>query len=108
MFKISTARLLALCAAGLLASGCVTTQDNGYYDSAPIYPAGGVYGPGGYPQPYPQAFPQPYPYAAPVYQSYPAPVYVQPAPRYVAPVGVNLSIGGRIGRHGGVGMGFGF
>ena len=57
MFKISTARLLALCAAGLLASGCVTTQDNGYYDSAPIYPAGGVYGPGGYPQPYPQAYP---------------------------------------------------
>ena len=80
--------------------------DAGYYPQQPVYPA--PY-PQTYPQPYPQAFPQQgYPYAAPVYQSYPAPVYVQPAPRYVAPVGVNLSIGGRIGRHGGVGVGFGY
>lgn len=57
MIKTSTARLLAVCTAGLLATGCVTTQDNGYYDPAPIYPSGGVYGPGGYPQAYPQAYP---------------------------------------------------
>ena len=54
------------------------------------------------------AYPQPYVYPAPVYQAYPAPVYVQPAPRYVAPVGVSLSVGGRIGRHSGAGIGVGF
>ena len=58
--------------------------------------------------PYPVAYPQPYVYPAPVYQAYPAPVYVQPAPRYVAPVGVSLSVGGRIGRHSGAGIGVGF
>ena len=57
--------------------------------------------------PYPVAYPQPYVYPAPVYQAYPAPVYVQPAPRYVAPVGVSLSVGGRIGRHSGAGIGVG-
>lgn len=71
----------------------------------PVY--GNAYPPqAAYPQPYPQAYPQPggyYPQAA-----YPQPVYVQPAPRYVMPVGVNLSIGGRIGHHGGVGLGIGF
>ena len=61
-----------------------------------------------YPAPYPQAYPQAYPYPAPVYQAYPAPVYVQPAPRYVAPVGVNLSVGGVFGgRHRGGGWGIG-
>lgn len=58
--------------------------------------------------PYPVAYPQPYVYPAPVYQAYPAPVYVQPAPRFVAPVGVSLSVGGRIGRHSGAGIGVGF
>lgn len=58
--------------------------------------------------PYPVAYPQSYVYPAPVYQAYPAPVYVQPAPRYVAPVGVSLSVGGRIGRHSGAGIGVGF
>ena len=55
MLKIPTARLLALCAAGLLATGCVSTQDNGYYDSAPIYP--GSYPSGGAYSTYPQAYP---------------------------------------------------
>ncbi len=71
------------------------------YPQQPVYQAP-------YPQGYPQAYPQPYPYAEPVYQAYPAPVYVRPAPRYVAPVGVNLSIGGRIGRHSNAGIGIGF
>ena len=67
------------------------------YQQQPVYQA-----------PYPQAYPQAYPYPAPVYQAYPAPVYVQPAPRYVAPVGVNLSIGGVFGgRHRGGGWGVG-
>lgn len=62
-----------------------------------------------YPQDYPQAYPYPQSYPQPVYPSaYPQPVYVQPAPRYVSPVGVNLSVGGMIGRHTGVGVGFGF
>lgn len=99
----------------------------------PAYPAAGeqsgvVTAPpvayGGYPSPYPaQGYPPPYPaqpYPAPVYRqaypppaypAYPAPVYVRPAPADVAPVGVNLSIGGVIGgRHsrGGVGVGIGF
>ena len=50
-------------------------------------------------------------YPQPVYPAYSAPMYVRPAPAYVAPVGVNLSIGGVIGgRHsrGGVGVGIGF
>ena len=85
------------------AGGLNSTQSKttvGYYPypaQQPVYQA-----------PYPQAYPQAYPYPAPVYQSYPAPVYVQPAPRYVSPVGVSLSIGGRIGRHAGVGVGFGY
>jgi uncharacterized protein YcfJ len=65
-----------------------------YYPQQPTY----------YPQPgYPNAYPQ----AA--YPAYPAPVYMQPAPRYVMPpVGVNLSLGGMIGRRAGVGVGVGF
>ena len=55
MHTTSIARLLAACAAGLLAAGCVVTQDNGYYDPSPIYPssypAGGAYST--YPQVYP-------------------------------------------------------
>ena len=76
---------------------------NGYpYPPQPVYRAP-------YPQGYPQVYPQQaYPYAQPVYQAYPAPVYVRPAPRYVAPVGVNLSIGGRIGRHSHAGIGVGY
>ena len=94
------------------ASGVVTAPPVAY-DGAYPYPAPS------YPQPYPAAYPQPYP--APVYgpppgYAYPAaPVYVRPAPVYVAPVGVNLSIGGVIGgghhhrrRGGGWGVGIGF
>jgi uncharacterized protein YcfJ len=76
----------------------------------PAYPAAGNPGgvvtappPAAYPPPaYP---PQSYPYAYP-----PAPVYVQPPPPgYVAPpAGVNLSVGGMVGRRTGVGIGVGF
>ena len=95
------------------ASGVVTAPPVAYDGGAYPYPAPS------YPQPYPAAYPQPYP--APVYgpppgYAYPAaPVYVRPAPVYVAPVGVNLSIGGVIGgghhhrrRGGGWGVGIGF
>ncbi len=98
------------------------------YPMPPAYPAGGesagvavvtappayggyAYPQPAYPQPYPDAYPQAYPqsYPQPVYQQpYPQPVYVQPAPRYVSPVGVTLSVGGMVGRHTGVGVGFGF
>ena len=94
----------------------------------PAYPAAGeqsgvVVAPpvayGGYPYPaqaYPPAYPAPG-YPQPVYQqSYPppaypaAPVYVRPAPAYIAPIGVNQSIGGgsRGRGHWGVGIGTGF
>ena len=81
----------------------VVTAPPAVYGGAYPYPSQPVYQ-----APYPQNYPQAYPYPAPVYQSYPAPVYVQPAPRYVSPVGVNLSIGGRIGRHSGASIGIGF
>ena len=55
MLTTSIARLLATCAAGLLVAGCVTTQDNGYYDPAPIYPSSYPYG-GAY-STYPQVYP---------------------------------------------------
>ena len=82
-------------------------------------PAGGVYG-GAYPYAYPPAGYPPPAYPAPVYrQAYPqpvypaAPVYMRPAPAYVAPVGINLSIGGGYGHRGrsrgwSVGVGTGF
>ena len=66
---------------------------------------------GGYPPP-PAAFQQPA-YPQPVYPPqaypYPPPTYPYPAPRYVyPPVGVNLSFGGMLGRHLGLGFGVGF
>ena len=75
---------------------------------APAYPAAGEsagavvtapYGSGyAVPPGYAQGYPQPvYAQPAPVYVR-PAPVYVRPA--YVAPVGVNLSIGGVFGHRG--------
>ena len=85
----------------------------------PAYPAAGessgvvtappvVYG-GMYPPAYPAApYPQPVyrrPYPPPVYPA--APVYVRPAPAYVAPAGVNLSIGGGHGHRGRVGWSVG-
>ncbi|MFV0680668.1 glycine zipper 2TM domain-containing protein [Ottowia sp.] len=82
------------------------------YPAYPAYPAAGESSPqpGEYGQtyPYPSSYPSSYP-PGPVYNTYPAaPVVVSPAPVYVRPVGINLSIGGRIGRHGGVGLGIGF
>lgn len=90
------------------------------YDNYPDAPPQTAYG--SYPYAAQPVYQSPYPAqpgyqtypAQPVYQAYPAPVYVQPAPvyvpapRYVSPVGVSLSIGGRIGRHGGAGLGVGF
>lgn len=100
------------------------------YPVAP-QPAVGVYSlPGGYPTPYPStgslppgavvtapAYPQPYPQYYPpvqppvVYSPVPVvqPVYV-PAPAYVNPVGVTLSVGGVVGGHRGarIGWGIGF
>ena len=79
-------------------------ESSGVVTAPPVY--GGYYPGAGYPAPYPapvyrQAYPQP---------AYPAaPMYVRPAPAYVAPVGVNLSIGGGSRRGGwGVGIGTGF
>ena len=48
MLKTSTARLLTLCALGILGTGCVAIPDNGYYDApTPVYGSGGaLYGPG--------------------------------------------------------------
>ena len=62
-------------------------------------PPGAVYG-GTYPYPYPQpAYPAPgYPQAYP--QGYPPPVHARPAPVYVTPVGISLSVGGGFGHHG--------
>lgn len=68
---------------------------------------------GGYPPP-PQGYPPPaYPqpaYAPPQAYPYPPPPYpYPPAPRYVyPPVGVNLSFGGMVSRHLGLGFGVGF
>ena len=55
------------------------------------------------PQPYVQPYAQPYvqPYTQPVG----TPVYVRPAPVFIAPVGVNLSVGGAFGHHGRGGWG---
>jgi uncharacterized protein YcfJ len=88
-------------------------ESSGVVVTAPPVAYGYPYPQPAYAQPaYPEAYPQPYPsrYPQPAYQPgyYPQPVYVQPAPRYVAPVGVNLSIGGRVGHHGAVGFGVGF
>ena len=134
--KKHIARIISVTVLGAVLTGCATVPGDPYYGQGgyggaqtypvnpppvaeyplPSYPAAGeqsgvVTAPpvayGGYPSPYPaQGYPQPYPA-----QPYPAPVYVRPAPAYVAPVGVNLSIGGVIGgRHsrGGVGVGIGF
>jgi hypothetical protein len=77
------------------APGVVTAPPPAAYNNGYPYPP---------PQPYPYAYPQP---AYPGY--YPGPVYVRPAPRYVAPpVGVNLSVGGMVGRRTAVGVGVGF
>lgn len=75
----------------------------------PAYPAAGNVPVGVVTAPPPGygAYPAPYP-AAPVYGAYPAPVVVAPAPVYARPVGVNLSVGGPIGHHGGVSFGIGF
>lgn len=71
---------------------------------APVVSAPPAYAPG-YASGYAPAYPQPYttPVGVPVYVR-PAPVY--PAyPVFVAPVGVNLSVGGGWGRHGRGGWG---
>jgi uncharacterized protein YcfJ len=80
--------------------------DNYYPDYQPHDPAISAYPP---PAPvYPPAYRQPYP-PSPGYPVYSGPVYARPAPVYVTPpVGIGLSIGGRVGRHGGIGIGVGF
>ena len=97
------------------------------YPVAPLPQAGGYPLPGSYPTPYPgagrlppgavvtaPAYPQPYPQYSPppvIYAPPPVvqPVYV-PAPTYVNPVGVTLSVGGVVGGHRGgrIGWGIGF
>lgn len=81
------------------ASGVVTAPPGAYGGHAYPYPAPA------HSQPYPYS--QPYP--APVYrQAYPSPVHPAP-PAYLAPIGVNLSIGGGSrGGHWGLGIGTGF
>jgi uncharacterized protein YcfJ len=75
-------------------------------DYYPPAPSGVVTAPpAAYAPPPPRAYYPP----PPGYPVYPAPVYVRPAPVYVAPaVGFGVSVGGRTGRHGGVGVGLGF
>jgi uncharacterized protein YcfJ len=75
-----------------------------YYPPAP--PPGVVTAPpGAYPPPqgYPQAYPQPYPPPPPAYPAYAAPAYAPPPPAYVAP-SFGVSIGGRTGHHGNIGV----
>lgn len=50
MLKTSAARLLTLCAMGILATGCVAVPDSGYYNTpTPVYSSGGIHhGPGVY------------------------------------------------------------
>jgi len=86
-------------------------DDDAYPPPEPAYPAAGtppqvVTAP---PRAYQQAYPQPYPPPGYGYPVQAAPVYAPPAPVYAAPpVGVGLSVGGRVGRHGSVGVGVGF
>ncbi len=98
------------------------------YPVAPAPVAGAYPLPGAYPRPYPSAgslppravvtappaysqpYPGPYPVAPPQVIYTPVqPVYV-PAPMYVNPIGVTLSVGGVVGGHRGarVGWGLGF
>ena len=74
-------------------SGVVTAPPGAVYGGAYPYPSG--YPQPAYPAPgYPQAYPQAYP------QGYPPPVYARPAPAYVTPVGISLSVGGGFGHRG--------
>lgn len=94
-------------------SGVVTAPPAWGGQPYPVpYPGGyGPVVPQGYAAPYPPAYAPP---AYPVYPAYPPAAYAPPPVRYVAPVGVNLSIGGVIGGRGrghghwGVGMGSGW
>ena len=94
-------------------SGVVTAPPAWGGQPYPVpYPGGyGPVVPQGYAAPYPPAYAPP---AYPVYPAYPPAAYAPPPVRYVAPVGVNLSIGGVIGGRGrghghwGVGIGSGW
>ena len=94
-------------------SGVVTAPPAWGGQPYPVpYPGGyGPVVPQGDAAPYPPAYAPP---AYPVYPAYPPAAYAPPPVRYVAPVGVNLSIGGVIGGRGrghghwGVGIGSGW